>query len=137
MWSINALTGDFISLITERNCNMETVKEVLYKIRNYYRNGKKIVVILDNAAYNHAKVVKALAYKLGIKLLFLPPYSPNLNLIERVWKFLKKVLKNQYTETFKEFVEKINNTCWKFNCEFKENLASLLNNKVQIIRSKT
>ena len=60
---------------------METVKEVLYKIRNWYRNGKKIVIILDNAAYNHAKVVKSLANNLGIKLLFLPPYSPNLNLI--------------------------------------------------------
>lgn len=136
LWSINALTGDFISLITERNCNMETVKEVLYKIRKFYRNWKKIVIILDNAAYNHAKIVGTLAKKLGIKLLFLPPYSPNLNLIERVWKFLKKVLKNQYTDTFTDFVEKINTTCWKFNFEFKEKLASLLNNKVQIIRSK-
>ncbi len=114
---------------------METVKEVFYKIRNEYRNWKKIIIILDNARYNHAKDVKILAEKLGIKLLFLPAYSPNLNLIERVWKFLKKVLKNQYTPTFTEFVEKINNTCWKFNTIFKENLATLLNNKVQIIRN--
>jgi transposase len=110
------------------------VKEVFYKIRNEYRNWRKIVIILDNARYNHAKDVKILAEKLWIKLLFLPPYSPNLNLIERVWKFLKKVLKNQYTSTFTEFVEKINNTCWKFNTIFKENLSTLLNNKVQIIR---
>lgn len=124
----------FSSLITERNCNTETVKEVLYKIRNEYRNWKKIVIILDNARYNHAKEVVSLAYKLGIKLLFLPPYSPNLNLIERVWKFLKKVLKNKYTPNFNDFVEKINNTCWEFNSIFKENLYSLLNNKIQIIR---
>jgi transposase len=69
------------------------------------------VIILDNARYNHAKEVIILADKLGIKLLFLPPYSPNLNLIERVWKFLKKVLKNKYTPNFNDFVEKINNTC--------------------------
>ena len=75
MWWINALTGQFSSLITEKNCNMETVKEVFYKIRNEYRNWKKIVIILDNAAYNHAKIVGNLADKLGIKLLFLPAYS--------------------------------------------------------------
>ena len=113
---------------------METVKEVFSKIRNEYRNWKKIVIILDNARYNHAKEVVRLADKLGIKLLFLPPYSPNLNLIERVWKFLKKVLKNTYTWTFLEFVDKINNTCSKFNTIFKEKLTNLLNKTVQIIR---
>nr|WP_244831577.1 transposase [Candidatus Vampirococcus lugosii] len=101
----------FTSLITERNCNTETVKEVLYKIRNEYRNGKKIVIILDNAKYNHAKEVQILAEKLGIKLCYLPPYSPNLNLIERVWKFLKKVLKNTYTPNFLDFIEKIKAIC--------------------------
>ena len=124
----------FSSLITEINWNKEKVKEVFYKIRNEYRNWKKIVIILDNARYNHAKEVKILAEKLGIKLLFLPPYSPNLNLIERVWKFLKKILKNKYKPNSTDFVEKINNTCWKFNSIFKEKLSSLLNNKIQIIR---
>ena len=134
LWWINALTGQFSSLITEKNCNMETIKEVFYKIRNEYKNWKKIVIILDNAKYNHAKEVVKLTDKLGIKLLFLPPYSPNLNLIERVWKFLKKVLKNTYTWTFFDFVDKINNTCSKFNSVLKEKLTSLLNNTVQIIR---
>lgn len=134
LWWINALTMQFNALITERSCNTETVKEVLYNIRNEYRNWKKIVIILDNASYNHSKEVKILTEKLGIKLLFLPPYSPNLNLIERVWKFLKKVLKNKYTPNFTDFVEKINNTCWEFNSIFKEKLSSLLNNKIQIIR---
>ena len=136
LWWINALTTQFTSLITERNCNTETVKETFYKIRNEYRNWKKIVIILDNARYNHAKEVLKLANKLGIELLFLPPYSPNLNLIERVWKFLKKVLKNTYTGTFHEFVDKINQTCSKFNSVLKEKLTSLLNNTIQIIRQQ-
>ncbi|MBS8122100.1 DDE endonuclease [Candidatus Vampirococcus lugosii] len=104
------------------------------KIRNEYRNGKKIVIILDNAKYNHAKEVQILAEKLGIKLCYLPPYSPNLNLIERVWKFLKKVLKNTYTPNFLDFIEKIKAICGEFNLTFKEKLSSLLNNKIQIIR---
>lgn len=131
---INALTMQFSSLITEERCNKETIKEVLYKIRNEYRNWRKIFMILDNARYNHANEVKILAKKLWIRLVFLPPYSPNLNLIERVWKFLKKTLKNEYTPNFVDFVEKITDTCWKLNSDFKEKLFSLLNNKVQIIR---
>ena len=46
--------------------------------------------MLDNAKYQRAKAVRALARKLGLKLVFLPSYSPNLNLIERLWKFVKR-----------------------------------------------
>ncbi|SMG65551.1 [similarity to] transposase, partial [methanotrophic bacterial endosymbiont of Bathymodiolus sp.] len=49
------------------------------------------------------------AKELGIHLLFLPPYSPNLNLIERLWKFTKKkCLYNKYYESFHNFKEAIN-----------------------------
>ena len=46
--------------------------------------------MLDNARYQRDAAVQVLAEQLGIKLLFLPSYSPNLNLIERLWKFLKR-----------------------------------------------
>ncbi len=49
-----------------------------------------ITLVLDNARYQHNAAVKALATQLGITLLFLPSYSPNLNLIERLWKFTKR-----------------------------------------------
>ena len=48
------------------------------------------MVVLDNARYQRCKLVIAHAASLGLELLFLPPYSPNLNLIERLWKFVKK-----------------------------------------------
>ncbi len=49
-----------------------------------------ITVVLDNARYQRNKVVQSLAAQLGIRLLYLPPYSPNLNLIERLWGFAKR-----------------------------------------------
>jgi transposase len=63
-----------------------------------------IYVICDNARYYRSKAVKAYLKTSRIKLVFLPPYAPNLNLIERLWKFFKKkVLCNRYYESFDEF----------------------------------
>ena len=49
-----------------------------------------LTIVLDNARYQRCALVQSLAQTLGIELLFLPPYSPNLNLIERFWKFVNK-----------------------------------------------
>jgi transposase len=49
-----------------------------------------VTVILDNARYQRCALVQSVAQTLGIELLYLPTYSPNLNLIERFWKFVKK-----------------------------------------------
>jgi len=63
-----------------------------------------LTIILDNAKYHYSKEVKKFLQGSKIKLVFLPTYSPNLNLIERLWKFFKKtVLYNQYYEDLKEF----------------------------------
>ncbi len=63
-----------------------------------------VTIILDNARYQRCKMVMFIAEELGIELLFLPPYSPNLNLIERVWKFVKKECLNaKYYENFSLF----------------------------------
>ena len=63
-----------------------------------------IGVICDNARYDRSKAAQDYLKTSRIQLIFLPPYAPNLNLIERLWKFLKKkVLYNRYYETFDEF----------------------------------
>ncbi|MDR2640804.1 MAG: transposase, partial [Candidatus Peribacteria bacterium] len=96
----------FSGLIIEDYCDKETTKQVLKNIRNDYSDGKPIFIFLDNAAYNRSYEVQDYAIELGITLCYLPPYSPNLNLIERLRKFMKKMLvKNRYYETFKEFKE--------------------------------
>jgi transposase len=65
-------------------------------------------VICDNARYQHAKEVKAAAKEMNIHLEYLPGYSPNLNLIERYWGFLKKhILVNHYYESYEAFREAI------------------------------
>ena len=69
-----------------------------------------ITLVLDNARYQKCILVKGIAEKLGIELLYLPPYSPNLNLIERLWKLVKKkCLYGKYYEEFPQFVESISN----------------------------
>jgi len=72
---------------------------------------KTIYIVLDNARYYHSKLLKKFISNTKIKLLHVPSYSPNLNLIERYWKFFKKkVLYNKYYETFLEFT----NACKSF-----------------------
>ena len=76
----------------------------LNHIREENKDKGMINIILDNAGYNRSYEVKEAASKLKIKLIYLPPYCPNLNLIERLWKyFKKKVTKNRYYPTFEEF----------------------------------
>ncbi len=74
--------------------------------------GRPITVVLDNARYQKCAVVQGLAASLGITLLYLPSYSPNLNLIERVWRFVKKEsLRAVYHETYDGFTGAIEQ-CW-------------------------
>jgi transposase len=82
------------------------VVELLVKLAKSYT--KPIKIVLDNARYQRCAVVKEKATELGIELVFLPTYSPNLNLIERVWKIVKsKVLNSAYHETFETFCASI------------------------------
>ena len=103
---------NFISKKMETVCNdtyitATQVVELLEKISaNYTINPIKIV--LDNARYQRCKMVIERAADLGIELVFLPTYSPNLNLIERIWKLVKsKVLNSAYFDTFKVFSDNI------------------------------
>jgi transposase len=82
----------------------------------------------------HNKTVKALAQQLDITLLFLPPYSPNLNLIERLWRFIKqKCLTNIYHENVACFQKAIHNTLDQINnnAEYQQQLKSLLTLRFQ------
>jgi transposase len=74
------------------------------QLQTVYVAATWIYVICDNARYYRSKAVREYLEHSRIKLVFLPPYAPNLNLIERLWKFFKKqVLYNKYHESFGGF----------------------------------
>ena len=84
--------------------NADSTIDLFSKIQAKHPNAKTIYIIVDNARYYRSRLLKESTEGTKIKLIFLPPYSPNLNLIERYWKFFKKkVLNNRYYETFEEF----------------------------------
>ena len=83
----NAVTRELVSVTNTTVINTATMCELLRKISALGLTGP-ITLVLDNARYQRNAVVMACAEALGITLLFLPSYSPNLNLIERLWKFI-------------------------------------------------
>jgi transposase len=113
--------------------NQESVIAFLRELKA--KNGeKKIHIICDNARYQHAKDVKAAAKELNIHLDYLPGYSPNLNLIERYWGFLKRhILVNQYYETYEEFREAILKYSRGKSKRLKESLQKYIPEKFHLI----
>lgn len=94
------------SFVVSESVNAQSTIELLKKIEVKHKDSKNIYIICDNARYYKSQLVLAFLKKSNIKLMFLPPYSPNLNLIERFWKFFKKeILYNKYYETFAIFKE--------------------------------
>ena len=81
-----------------------SIKAFLKKLGDKHAGNQKIHLILDNAGYHRSRAVKVYAKKLRIKLHYLPPYSPNLNPIERLWKIMhQQVTYNKYYEKFSDF----------------------------------
>jgi len=86
-----------------------------------------ITLVLDNARYQRNTVVQGLATKLGITVLILPSDSPNLNLIERLWKFIKRrALYGRYHPTFAEFQAAIQEVLDGLSTSHAESLKSLM-----------
>jgi transposase len=100
--AINAVTKQFFMITNDTYITSVEVGELLRKLAAF--SIKPITVVLDNARYQRCKYVMAIAEELHIELLFLPPYSPNLNLIERLWKIVKKhCLNAKYHSDFGQF----------------------------------
>lgn len=134
--ALNALTLEPTTLMTESNCDSEMMLHMLDEIKKAYPTKKKIYIFLDNAKYQHTASVESKAKTLSVKLIFLPPYCPNLNLIERLWKFLKSVIrKNRYHDTYQKFERAIIDF-FKHIDRYESELKRLLTLKFEIIESE-
>lgn len=88
--------------------NSLNIGQFFIAIRETYPITQKVHIILDGAGYHRSELVNDWAYVMNIELHYLPPYSPNLNPIERLWKVMnEEVRNNHYFATAKEFREEI------------------------------
>ena len=127
----NAITRELIAVTNTTVVNTQTMCELLRKIANAGLQGP-ITLVLDNARYQHNAVVKELAQSLGIKLLFLPSYSPNLNVIERLWKFIRRqAIYGRHYSSFKEFEAAIGQVLNELSTTHAKPLKTLMTLKFQ------
>lgn len=109
----------------------------LQLIEKYYPTMKSIHLYVDNARYYRSKLVQEFLLTSSIQMHFLPPYSPNLNPIERLWKFIKKeVIKSDYTPDPQIFKQRITDFFANIG-NYKEKLDSLINTKFQKLNPLT
>lgn len=124
--ALNAISRQLVSVINETYVTAATVCELLDKLRALHAD-EPITIVLDNARYQHCKMVMAHAATLKIDLLFLPAYSPNLNLIERLWKFIKKdCLNGRYYPTHHQFHQAVRDSLAAVNTRHRDALKRLL-----------
>jgi transposase len=122
----NAVTRELITVTNTTVVNTATMCELLRKIAARGLS-EPITLVLDNARYQRNALVQDLAKELGIALLFLPSYSPNLNLIERLWKFIKRrSLYGRYHPTFAEFRAAIEETVDGLSTTHADQLKTLM-----------
>ena len=128
--SLNNKNGVFME---EETINSKSILKLLRKLQKHQPTGK-IHIILDNASYHHANLItNYLKKQRRIKLVFLPPYSPNLNPIERLWKLMhQKLTWNHYFPTYKEFRNKTL-TFFRNLSKYKPELDTLLTDNFQLL----
>lgn len=130
----NGVTRELIRVTNDTRVSSDTMVELLGRIAAQATG--PTTVVLDNARYQRCAAVEAEAKRLGIELLFLPSYSPNLNLIERLWRFTKKkALRGKHYADFATFRAAIDECLNRIPTDHREALASLMTLKFQTFDS--
>jgi len=108
--AVNLRTGQFVRRIC-KVFNATTFQRFLVQLRRYRMRGRRIILVLDNAPYHQAVILAPFLRQQAahLKLLFLPPYSPQLAPIERVWKLTRRLAThNRYFPTLGEVLKAVN-----------------------------
>lgn len=129
---LDSETNDVI-VREDKSINAQSTIKLLETVESAYPLAIIIYIICDNAKYYRSRLVKEFLRDTKIQLVFLPPYSPNLNLIERLWKFMKKkVLHNRYYEKYDEFRVAVGDFFGNID-EFSDELETLLTNEFNLL----
>src|SRR5258708_1862693 len=132
--ALNAINHELITVTNDSYITSDQVCQLLRKLAHLHLT-VPITLFLDNAAYQRCALVLQTAADLPIELCFLPPYSPNLNLIERLWKFVRKdCLYSTYYAKFPEFKTAISDCLAQTHTTPKDALDSLLTLHFQMFK---
>lgn len=135
--ALDALSHQLVTVTNDTYINAQSVCLLMEKLR-HLTPVLPIVLILDNARYQKCECVRLMARTLNIELLYLPAYSPNLNLIERLWKFVKKkCLYSIYYADFNTFSKAIATCLDHTHDTYKGELDSLLTLNFQTFENVT
>jgi len=134
--ALNFVSKKLTTITNDSYITSSQVCELLGNLAVEYA-GRAIYIILDNASYQKCNLVKNTAANLGINLVFIPSYSPNLNLIERFWKFAKSKLRTKYYADFNEFSNRIDSIVTSSDGTCKKEVDKLITEKVQLFDSFT
>ena len=130
--ALNAISHELFTVTNDSYITAESVCELLHQLAAL-KLGVPITVFLDNARYQKCALVQSTAAHLQIELCFVPAYSPNLNLIERLWKFVKKqCLYSHYFADFASFRAAIEACLGQTHTTHKLALDSLLTLRFQL-----
>lgn len=129
--ALNAVTKEVVRVTNQTYINSESVCDLLYQIAAL-KLTTPVTMVMDNARYQKCRLVQDLAASLGIELLFLPSYSPNLNLIERLWRFVKKKAPySMYYKTYEEFQAAIDQCLEELATKHKQAIDQLITHRFQ------
>ena len=130
--AVDSHSKEVATVRTTGNLNALSVCRLMEVLANKHP-GIPVTLVMDNARYQRCQCVRARADELGLELLFLPAYSPNLNLIERLWKLTKtKCLRNKYYPEFTAFTSAIDRFLDTINSSYKKELDSFLTLNFQL-----
>ena len=129
--AIDYVTKKVLTIANESYITATEVCAMLRRISAEYA-GTVVHLVLDNARYQKCAPVMELAAELGIVLEYIPPYSPNLNLIERLWKFVKGELRSKYYDDFGVFRQKIDSILESTSKDNRNIVSKLIGQKVQL-----
>ncbi len=122
----DAVTRTLTTVTNTTVVNTDTMCDLLRAVAARNLRGP-VTLVLDNARYQRNDVVKGVAKELGIELLFLPAYSPNLNLIERLWRFAKRnAISGKYHPSFADFRAAVQDVLDGVETTHADGLASLM-----------